>query len=169
MAEASLHNTGVADEYDEIRQSIRGWFQRNQGKPFDALCNGVEKMADAVLRETGDCLAGEFNNWLRTQGTNEIAEKQRLAKMVNDRLRSFGLGITCPKTGNAGHLLGEFGPNAKRGRFRLVVPKDDGGQWRTTSWNELPTLSLSPLKYRSLGRAPWTKRLERGEPGAQEL
>lgn len=83
-----------------------------------------------------------LNKYLEKVPKSTLQEKQELAKWVNAELRSLGLAVRCPKTGQAAMLRADPGHDEEHGRFQIALISNDLARKRTVSSPELFQLDL---------------------------
>jgi hypothetical protein len=143
----------------------------------DLLANGSElKIGELDVRllnarvlfneAVAELYCAPFNAYLQSSPQRTVDEKRQLSREANDKLRTLGLAIRCPRTGRAAWLLADAG-GGPGGRFQLSLASQVPKRRKTVSFAALPSLTLVPRPERQEPfLRPWTERV--GEPNDQD-
>lgn len=82
-------------------------------------------------------------------------EKKTLANWINDQLRTIGLAIRCPRSGQPSLLQPATTRDHETGRFRLDYVDEHGHHRNPSSFADLSGLTLMP---ESLSVTPFRSR-----------
>jgi hypothetical protein len=140
MAPGTVH--GPHDMAPRLSSGIRRMPVTPAGIDYGAVARQLDDADQRFRRTVAEHLEAAINDHLGNLAQATYAQKQELARWVNNELRRFGLAIKCPKTGLPAILLADPGDD-DRGRFQLDV-RVQGKSKRTVSSVKLFQLTLIP-------------------------
>lgn len=88
-----------------------------------------------------------------------LQDKQTLARQINADIRSLGLSIRCPKTGNSSFLSAGPGYDSSAGRFQLCLHKDRHRTCSSASLFNFNLMAGPPDRYmQDKSKETWRER-----------
>jgi hypothetical protein len=158
---------GVSDDENELRSVLRRVLQHRLSDPAGGYAGQVaalRRLRAAFHEEVAEAFAPVFNNALAASPHDDIETKRTLCSAANETLKSLGLAIRDPKTGNPAIVVADFrSADEDAGRFRLEVREPGGRVIRTLSSAALVEFEL---REASIRQEPLSRRLRGNDPEA---
>lgn len=149
------------ERIDKIAQLLR----EAEAGDYASISNRLRQARHLFHEHLADLVTEPLNRHLATLPHEELIQKQEISKWVNMELRTLGIAIRCPKTGEPAFLSGTQSSDSAHGRFQIRVASDPNFK-RTCSSKDLFRLDLmsSPDRYLGADRtASWTARTHSSE------
>jgi hypothetical protein len=125
---------------------------------YSQLASKFRKVRDEVAELISKEVADSLNGHLDKMPQETRAQKQELCRWLNAEMRSLGIAIRCPKTGEAAML--HVDPTGQNGRFQIELIDRENGRKRTLTSVSLPTLTFRPHLVRREPLAEyWAERV----------
>jgi hypothetical protein len=118
-------------------------------RDYTKQVEGLRELRTAFHQELAAAFEPAFNAALDQTPQDNLEEKRQLCVDANATLKSLGLAINCPKTGQPAIMVADVqGRDDDQGRFRLEVRASSGHATRTFSSRSLPSFGLvaDPLR-----------------------
>jgi len=101
----------------------------------------LSKAREIFHEEVANQIAGPLNSYLSFQPAGTRLQKQDLSRWLNAELRTLGIAIRCPRTGQPAFLRGGPGHKEDQSRFQIcLIASPQLG--RTVTIADLPSLSF---------------------------
>lgn len=131
-------------------------------RDYTKQVEGLRELRTAFHQELAAAFEPAFNAALDQTPQDNLDEKRQLCTDANATLKSLGLAINCPKTGQPAIMVADVqGRDDDQGRFRLEVRAIRGHSSRTFSSRTLTHFELVGDPVRPEGSAR-----ERRMPGS---
>lgn len=147
------------EELVELRRMIDRLALAENGD-YQALADDLRRVRHKFHAFIARVVEQPINNHLQSLDQHSIVEKREVAKWLNNELRSLGLAIRSPGTGEPGHLRatsssGEFG------RFQVALTGEKRRSAKSS--DTLFHLELMPFpdRFRHSGQQSWQARASR--------
>lgn len=130
---------------------------------YKQVLRQLQEARELVHEEVSRRLEIPLREYLEGRPQGTIRERQNLSRELNADLRSLGIAIKCPRTGEPGILQIDSGYRPQ-GRYQILI-HDDKGYRRTVSATKLPVFELRPNHTRREPMAEyWAKYVESRSP-----
>lgn len=134
---------------DAWKRAFRDSSPTKEQEPEQRL-NSLSESRRLFYEELAKASEAPLNAVIAEMDRGDLESRRALASWANERLRSLGLTVRCPRTGRPGILVVDTrDPNDTVGRYRIEVREPSGRMIRTVSARALPHLALMEDSPRS--------------------
>lgn len=127
---------------DAWKRAFRESIPTKEQEPEQRL-NSLSESRRLFYEELANASEAPFNAIMGEKDRGDLESRRALASWANERLRSLGLTVRCPRTGRPGILVVDTrDPDDTVGRYRIEVREPSGRMIRTLSSRTLPHLTL---------------------------
>lgn len=128
---------------------------------FWSVTARLKELRNLVHKHIAYVLEPVLNHELSRRPHNTLTEKQDLTRWANSQMRSLGVAVQCPKTGEPAILRAGV-DGGEGGRFQVELIDQSRGRSRTVSSSTLFPIQLMPHPER---REPlveyWAKQVQK--------
>jgi hypothetical protein len=155
--------TGTGESERTTVARVKELLDQQVPNSYAARSEWSERLQQLVQELIIERLEQPFNEEFARRAHATLGEKQELCRWANRELRSKGLAIRCPKTGQIAFIYGDRGNHPEIGRFQLELAGRRRGHQRTLSQPTVFRLFLCNALSTGASRTEYWSRKIRGE------
>ncbi|MFO0901190.1 MAG: hypothetical protein U0836_27505 [Pirellulales bacterium] len=150
----------MADQLLEQFESELGRLRGTAVNDYESTMRGLRAARQLFHEFAAARLEPALNRAAAQRPQATLPDKQDLARWINGELRSLGIAVRCPRTGQPALLRGDPGHRQPAGRFQIQLISAEEARRRTSSFATLEPLQLcgNPERREPLAEY-WAERL----------